>query len=167
MINNLSSPSVCVIDDEEADYRPILDALMRLGLGCVHVRGDAAAPLPPEPFNGLRLVITDLHLSAPMGKTAASHTANVFRSVVSAKTAPIVVVIWSKYAGDRVAEDNLPPEDQPTEAELFKKELLEAEPGFAERWFFLKCQSPRSPIDQRRIFGSMSYRRILRKRWRT
>lgn len=145
MILNLSSPSVCVIDDEEPDYRPILDALIRLGLGCVHVRGDNAAPLPPKPFKGLRLVITDLHLSAPMGKTAASHTANVFRSVVSAETAPVVVVIWSKYAGDRAGDEGLPPEDQPTEADLFKKELLEAEPAFAKRLIFVEMPKPKRP----------------------
>ena len=32
MIPRLASPSVCVIDDEEADYIPILDALMKLDL---------------------------------------------------------------------------------------------------------------------------------------
>jgi hypothetical protein len=93
----LSSPSVCVIDDEAEEYQPILNALLKLGIGCVHVHGDAASPLPPKPFRGLRIVFTDLYLSSASGKTAASHTANVFRKVVSADTAPILVVIWSKH----------------------------------------------------------------------
>jgi len=144
MIPRLASPSVCVIDDEAAEYRPILDALLQLGLGCVHVRGDSASALPPEPFKGLRLVFTDLHLAAPSGKTGAAHTANIFKSVVSANTAPVVVIIWSKYANDVAEVPGAPPEDdQPTEAEQFKKELLEAGPAFKTRLIFLEMPKPK------------------------
>lgn len=144
MIPQLASPSVCVIDDEEHDYRPILDALLRLGLGCVHVRGDNEENLPPQPFNGLRIVFTDLHLAGHIGKAAASHTANVFAKVVSKDTAPVVVVIWSKYANDPAdREEGLPPEDQLTEADLFKQTLLEAKPEFKERLVFLDMQKPK------------------------
>jgi hypothetical protein len=145
MIPQLASPSVCVIDDEESEYRPILDALLRLGLGCVHVRGDNQENLPPQPFKGLRVVFTDLHLGAHVGKDAASHTANVFKSVVSQETAPVVVVIWSKYANDVPGgERGLPPEDQPTEAELFRQALLTEVPQFRERLVFLEMRKPRA-----------------------
>src|SRR5258708_7058355 len=100
MIPRLASPSVCVIDDEEEDYVPILDALMTLGLGCVHVRGRNGDPLPPKPFEGLRLVFVDLHLSGQVVKSAASHTAQVVKAVVSAASGPVLIVIWSKYAAD-------------------------------------------------------------------
>jgi hypothetical protein len=141
MILNLASPSVCVIDDEKADYEPILDALLRLGLGCVHVKGNSKTNLPPKPFKGLRVVFMDLHLSTYVGKDAASHAANVFSKVVSPETAPVVVVIWSKYKDDVLGAG--PANDQPTEAELFKTTLLESFPAFNERLVFLEMTKPK------------------------
>ncbi len=143
MFPQLASPSVCVIDDEEPDYRPILNALLRSGIGCVHVKGDIEN-LPPQPFKGLRVVFTDLHLSTFVGKDAASHTANVFKRVVSSETSPVVVVIWSKYAGDvpENAEDLLP-DDQLTEADLFKQTLLTEVPQFQDRLVFLPMPKPK------------------------
>jgi hypothetical protein len=144
MISQLASPSVCVIDDEEQDYVPILNALNALFVSCVHLRGDNTAQLPPAPFVGLRLVFLDLHLSAgATGQTSASHTANVFIRVVSSDTAPIVVVIWSKYASDRVAVPGVPLDDQETEAELFKRTLLEAEPKYKGRLIFIEMDKPK------------------------
>ena len=145
MISHLASPSVCVIDDEEDDYAPILNALMTLGLGCVHVRGRNGDPLPPEPFDALRIVFTDLHLSGQVGKVAASHTANVVKKVVSPDSGPVLIVIWSKYAADTAGDTNLPPEDQPTEADLFRSELLSAEPKFKARAVFLEMAKPKLP----------------------
>jgi hypothetical protein len=141
MIPHLQSPSVCVIDDEKEDYEPILKALQRLGLGCVHVKGDSKAHLPRRPFKGLRVVFTDLHLSMHVGKDAASHTAKVFSKVVSTETAPLIVVIWSKYQNDVLADG--PANDEQTEAELFKTTLLGAFPAFSQRLVFLKMPKPK------------------------
>jgi len=141
MISALASPSVCVIDEDEKDYRPILDALNGLYVSCVHIRGDSMDSLPAQPFKGLRLVFTDLHLTSSSGKDAASHTANVFRKVVYAETAPVVVVIWSKYA-DKLANEDAPPEDQETEADMFKRTLLEAESKYAGRLIFVEMRKP-------------------------
>lgn len=143
MITRLSTAAVCVVDDEPSDYQPILDALLKLGIACVHVRGDLASPLPPKPFKGLRIVFTDLYLSGSIGKTAASHTANVFKNVVSADTAPVLVVIWSKHTDERNVDSELPPEDQPTAAELFKSAVLEAEPLFRDRLIFTEMPKPK------------------------
>jgi len=145
MIPRLASPSVCVIDDEKDDYGPILDALMTLGLGCVHVRGKNGDPLPPKPFEALRLVFTDLHLSGQVGKAAASHTANVVKKVVSPSGGPVLVIIWSKYANDPAGDPSLPPEDQPTEADLFKTELLSADARYKARLVFVQMAKPKLP----------------------
>jgi hypothetical protein len=142
MISHLASPSVCVIDDEEADFRPILNALNGLYVSSVHIIGTVES-LPPQPFRRLRLVFLDLHLSGTVGKDAASYTANAFTKIVSPETSPIVVVIWSKYAKDRVAEDNVPAEDQETEAELFKRTLLGAEPNYGGRLIFVEMEKPK------------------------
>lgn len=146
MIPRLASPSVCVIDDEQPDYQPILDALLKLGIACVHVRGDSGSPLPPQPFEGLRIVFTDLYLSGSLGKTSAAHTANVFKTVVSAHTAPVLVVIWSKHTDERDGDPGLPPEDQPTAADLFKSAVLEAEPLFRERLIFTEMAKPKPKL---------------------
>ena len=138
MIGQLSQASVCVVDNEEEDYRPLLSALNDLHIGCVHFKGDNPDELPTAPLSSVRLVFQDLHLTADTGKNAASHAANVFCKLVSTDTAPVVVVIWSKYAADPVAEGDVPPEDQRSEAKLFCETLEAAEPAFAERLIYIE-----------------------------
>lgn len=144
MIGTLASPAVCVIDDEPADYEPILHALIQLNVWPVHLRGDLDS-LPPHPFSGLRLLFTDLHLSGTVGKAAASHAANVFLKVVPPETAPVIVVIWSKFGADITGEPGTPAEDQETESELFKRTLLEAEPKYDGRLIFVDMEKPKAP----------------------
>jgi hypothetical protein len=141
MISQLASPSVCVIDEDPDDYRPLLAALNGLYVSAVHISGDDIGKLPPEPFRGLRLAFVDLHLAAgAVGKAAASHTANVFRRVVSADAGPVVAVIWSKYAAVKVEQDGVPVDDQPTEADVFKETLLDAEPKYRGRVIFVEME---------------------------
>ena len=147
MIGELAQPSVCVVDNEEEDYRPILSALNGLHIGCVHFKGDNPDELPIEPLSSVRLVFQDLHLTADTGKNAASHAANVFCRLVSTDTAPVVVVIWSKYAADPVTEGDVPPEEHKSEAELFRETLESAEPAFAERLIYI--QMPKLLQDER------------------
>lgn len=143
MIPKLASPSVCVIDDDPVDYVPILEALIQIGIGCLHIKGVSQDQLPPAPFKGLRIVFADLHLAGNTGKDAASHAANVFRKVVSPNSGPLLVVIWSKYAGDQMEISDLPEDDQPTEADFFKSAVLEAEPLYEERLIFVKMPKPK------------------------
>lgn len=137
MITQLASPSVLVIDDEADDYSSILNALNDLHISAVWIQGTSLEQFPEKPFNRLQLIFLDLHLTNSLGKAAASHTANVFRHVVSTETAPIVVVIWSKYAND------VPPDEQETESQLFKRTLIEAEPKFENRLIFLEMAKPK------------------------
>jgi len=116
---------------------------MELGLGCVHVRGRSGDSLPPNPFVALRLVFVDLHLSGQTGKAAASHTANVVKKVVSADSGPVHIVIWSKYASDSIEGNKTPTGDQPTEADIFKEMLLQAEPKFKSRLAFSEMAKPK------------------------
>jgi hypothetical protein len=142
MIPQLASPSVLVIDDDENEYGHIGQALNELFVSFVLLTG-AIDQLPKEPFTRVQLVFLDLHLTSSLGKTAASNTANVFRKVVSANTAPVVVVIWSKYADDKVAQADVPSDDQETESGLFKRTLFEAEPRFKNRLIFLEMDKPK------------------------
>ena len=138
MIGELAQASVCVVDNDEGDYRPLLSALNDLHIGCVHFKGNNLDDLPTAPLSSVRLVFQDLHLTADTGKNAASHAANVFRRLVSTDTAPVVVVIWSKYAADPVAEGDVPPEEQKSEAKLFCETLETAAPAFAERLIYIQ-----------------------------
>jgi hypothetical protein len=132
MISQLASPSVCILDDDVEDYRPLLNVLNDLHIGYVHVLGKDTTELPISPFNNLRLIFTDLHLSTFTGRDAASHFAQVFSRVVSQEgKLPILVIIWSKYASDSVPED-----DQETESEMFKRTLLEAFPKYKDYLIF-------------------------------
>jgi len=142
MIDLLASPSVCVIDEDPNEFPYILKALNDLHVGCVHIKGDDTSQLPRHPFKGLRLVFTDLYLSSgAVGKDMASHTANVFRHVVSSDTAPVLVVIWSKHK-DEIADSSEPADDQKTEADLFIDTLLESDPKYRERLIFLSMTKP-------------------------
>lgn len=144
MLTALSSPAVCVIDDEKADYEPILAVLNSCFISAVHLSGTLES-LPPSPFPRLQLVFLDLHLTGSIGKDAASYTANFFRKAVAPTTAPLVVVIWSKYSSD-------PAGDEETEAALFKRTLLEAAPDYEGRLIFVEMSKPKPdvrPVDWR------------------
>lgn len=148
MIDLLAAPLVCVIDEDPNEYPYILQALNSLYVGCVHIKGDDTTQLPPQPFKSLRLVFTDLYLSSgAVGKDMASHTANVFRHVVSADTGPVLVVIWSKHK-DETVDAGVPEEDQKTEADLFKETLIEAFPEYKEKLVFLEMQKPMAVEDK-------------------
>lgn len=140
------APNVCLIDDEADDYEPMLDALLRQGIGAVHVRGTDLDSTPPEPFRGLRLVLTDLHLgSSSSQKDHASHTAAVFKRTVSPEHGPVLVVVWSKFADEPVPSSEFaspPGDDQPDLADLFVEELIQADPRFKDVAVFLRMIKP-------------------------
>ncbi len=142
MISQLASPAVCVIEDEKDDYEPILRALNGLYVSSIHIAGSLET-LPPQPFSRLQLVFLDLHLAGSIGKSAASHTAAVFRRIVAIGSAPVIVVIWSKYADELAGASDFPVDDQETEAQLFKRTLLEAEPDYEGRLIFVEMDKPK------------------------
>jgi len=140
MLATLASPLVCVIDDEKDDYEPLLAILNECFVGAIHLLGSSDC-VPPEPFKGLRLIFLDLHLTAAIGKNAASHTANIFLKTVATVSAPLIVVIWSKYASD------ISSGEEETESDLFKRTLLDAAPGFKDRLIFVEMEKPK--VDDR------------------
>jgi len=140
MLAALASPLVCVIDDEKDDYEPLLAILNECFVGAIHLLGSSDC-VPPEPFKGLRLIFLDLHLTAAIGKNAASHTANIFLKTVATVSAPLIVVIWSKYASD------ISSGEEETESDLFKRTLLDAAPGFKDRLIFVEMEKPK--VDDR------------------
>ena len=149
MFNQLASPSVCVIDDDEKDYKPLLGALLRQGIGSMHIDGSDTESLPEEPFCGIKVVFQDLHMSAAVDvKSSMSHTANVFRRVVAADSGPVLVIIWSKYADDMPAPADDPPiaDLSETEADVFRKILLESVPEFKDKLFFLQMEKPKVTV---------------------
>ncbi|ODA36495.1 hypothetical protein [Planctopirus hydrillae] len=138
--------TVCLIDDERHDYQPFLDALSHLGIQAVHVRGTDLETTPRQHFRNVRLVFTDLHLgNYGSEKTHASHTASVFLKTISPEHGPLRVVVWSKYADQRVplSEFASPPEDdQPDLADLFINEVTSTDHRFKEIAQFSRMSKP-------------------------
>lgn len=146
-MTSFSHVPFCVIDDDARDYEPILEALWRNGNPVVHVRGDTTESLPNSPLSGIRVVLTDLHLSsASNAKDHASHTASVFLRTIASDDYPLLVVVWSKYASETVdaGEFESPPtDDQPALSDLFIETLLHACPELNGRAFFAVMEKPK------------------------
>jgi hypothetical protein len=126
----LPKPQVCIIDDEESEYKHLLDALNAEGIGWVHVPGDKVETLPAKPLEGLRIVFLDMHLGTDASKSEreiTAHTANVFAHVVAGNTGPLAVIVWTKHANF---------------VESFRTSLFEACPSFQGRLFFVKLEKP-------------------------
>ena len=155
MIETIGAPSVCVVDDERDDYEPILAALNEMQIACVHFDGSLSR-LPRVALKGIRLVFMDLHLAGQVGKTGAAQAANVFRRIVDPNSAPILVVIWSKYAHDAL-------EGTDTEAEFFKTTLLDDEPLYRERLIFVEMSKPSKQIRPSRAAWKAELKTHIRK----
>jgi hypothetical protein len=126
----LRNAQVCVIDDDPAEYEPLLRVLNTFGFGCVHVQGEKAEELPDTPFDNIRLVFLDMHLgvlASHDARAVTAQTARVFSRVVKPNSAPIVVILWTKYSS--YLED-------------FRKSLFEAQSDFRGKLFFLKLDKP-------------------------
>jgi hypothetical protein len=121
-MRGLCTARVVVIDDMPDEAMPIIQALGRLSVGCVHIKGDELEALPTVPLSGVRLVFLDMKLgTAGNARTTGAHTANVFSRVIAAGTAPILVVLWTRH---------------PEFIEEFQKALFQANPSFRHGVFF-------------------------------
>jgi hypothetical protein len=124
----LQTARICVIDDEPKEYLPLIHALSRLGLGCLHIDGTRVEELPDKPIAGLRLVFLDMHLGTTGdANQVAAHTASVFAKVVSQTSGPTLVVFWTKH-NDYV--------------DAFKSRLLQKWPNYLGRLVFARMEKP-------------------------
>jgi hypothetical protein len=138
MTARVSSPSVCVVDDEEEEFRTILDVLARLGLPAVHFRGDDLDGLPPEgkPLAGLRLIFTDLNINNASHKMALGYTVQVFHRIVSGEHGPVFAVVWSKHAEETDATDGK------SNGQKFEEILFSEYPEYRGRVFLQTMPKP-------------------------
>ena len=91
---------VVVIDDTPEEAQPVIEALGKLGAGCIYLRGNKLEDLPEKPIPGVRLVVLDMRLDAGLGDQEVMTTATVFSRVVSAEEGPLVVLLWTKHEED-------------------------------------------------------------------
>ncbi len=132
-MKTLFSTQVCIIDDEPREYRRLLCVLNELRIGSILIRGDRIEELPAKPFPNLRLVFLDMHLGTHGGmdhRSVTAQTAAVFARVVSPESAPIVVIIWTKYSDL---------------ADSFRTSLYQACPDFCGRLFLVRLDKPQPP----------------------
>ncbi len=132
-MNYLKTARVVVIDDSPDEAAVVIEALGRLGIGCIYLKGERLEDLPAQPLRGIRLVILDLRLGTTgTEKQIASATANVFRRVISADHGPLIVLLWTKHI-----------EDVPA----FKKALFEIEPKFRDNILVANLEKPATITD--------------------
>jgi hypothetical protein len=99
-MDRLKTARVVVIDDKPEEAMPMIVALGRLGIGCIHLDGIDQADLPKAPYQGVRLAFVDMDLDVGGGggaRPVIAKTIAVFRSVVSSESSPCVVVAWTKH----------------------------------------------------------------------
>jgi hypothetical protein len=136
----LETTRVCIIDDEPKEYLPLIHALSRLRMGCIHIAGDKVEDLPPidEPLKGLRLVFLDMQLGSEGGDYAAitAHTAQVFSRVVSPNAGPLLVIVWTKH--DYMVE-------------MFQKRLYDHYPNYLGKLLFTKLEKPADEADPNKL----------------
>lgn len=142
-MRTLETARVCIIDDEEKEYFPLIQALSRLRLGCVHISGERVEDLPDPPLSGLRLVFLDMQLGLEGADDAAitAHTAQVFSKVVSSSAGPLLVVVWTKH------EDMV---------ELFQKRLYEHYPEYLGKLLFTRIEKPADGADPNQLREAIS-----------
>jgi len=121
-MNALRTARVVVIEDEPNEAMPVLHALGKLGIGCVHVAGDKVEDLPAQPLPGIRLVFLDMKLgTGGEARLTAPHTANVFTKVVGTGSGPVLVILWTQH---------------PEEVAPFRQTLFQHVPEFREALLF-------------------------------
>jgi len=97
-VETLKTSRVAVIDDESAEAMPLIQALGRLGIGCVHIPGDRVEHLPEKPLTGIRVVFLDMQLGTTgTPRQIAGQAANVFSRVISPDSTPTLLVLWTKH----------------------------------------------------------------------
>jgi hypothetical protein len=100
-MNFLQTSRVLVIDDRPDEVQSVIDALGKLGVGCIYLHGDRAEDLPVVPFAGIRLVVLDMRLGVTGADAQpAKMTATVFHRVISADQGPVLVLLWTKHQED-------------------------------------------------------------------
>lgn len=100
-MKTLASPRVLVIDDQEQEARPLLEALWSRGIPVVHSKG-----LPPidaaDKLSGVRLIFLDLHLQGTGGAHQnLTTTLGLLDQIVDLSQPGIGVVYWTKTPEQR------------------------------------------------------------------
>jgi hypothetical protein len=94
---------VAAFDDNKEHLEKIIIGLGKAGFWAMPFFYDAGVFVPelPEPFPGIRLVFSDIHMGTLYGsnsKTYASNIINGLKNIV--KDGPYGLIFWSQYPGD-------------------------------------------------------------------
>jgi hypothetical protein len=127
-VRYLETSRVVIIDDLPDEALPVIEALGRLGMGCIYLKGERLEELPAAPLRGVRLVVLDLRLGTTGGaKQTTAMTANVFRRTISPDEGPLIVLLWTKH------DEDIP---------AFQKALFALEPKFQSTILIADLEKP-------------------------
>lgn len=98
-MNTLRTARVLIVDDSPTEAIPIVEALGRLGIGCVYVSGVNVEDIERlKPFRGIRVAFVDMKLDVEgTAREVVGKTAKVVKSVLSEDTLPVVFVAWTRH----------------------------------------------------------------------
>lgn len=115
------SGRVLIVDNDEFEAKPIMDALSKSGIPYLYYTGEVDG-LPEDPMTGVRILFLDLYLQGlsvdSSDAAIVSKHIGVFNKIINIKgNGPLIVVFWS---------------DKPERCECVKKKLLEGTTNFIE-----------------------------------
>jgi hypothetical protein len=98
-MNSLRTARVLIIDDTPSEAMPVVEALGKLGIGCVYVSGEKVEEIEKlKPLKGIRIAFVDMKLGVEgTAKEVVGKTVKVLKAVLSQNTLPLVFVAWTQH----------------------------------------------------------------------
>ena len=98
-MKSLRTARVIIIDDSRSEAMPVVEALGRLGIGCVYISGDKVEELETlKPFSGIRVAFVDMKLGIEgTAKEVVGKTVNVLRAALAPNCLPLVLIAWTQH----------------------------------------------------------------------
>jgi len=98
-MKSLRTARVLIIDDTRSEAMPIVEALGRLGIGCVYVSGEKIEELETlKPFSGIRVAFVDMKLGIEgTAKEVVGKTVNVLKAALAHDCSPVIFIAWTQH----------------------------------------------------------------------
>jgi hypothetical protein len=98
-MNSLRTARVLIIDDTPSEAMPVVEALGKLGIGCVYISGEKVEEIEKlKPLKGIRIAFVDMKLGVEgTAKEVVGKTVKVLKAVLSQNTLPLVFVAWTQH----------------------------------------------------------------------
>ncbi len=151
-MKSLRTARVLIVDDTPSEAVPIVEALGKLGIGCVYVVGEKVEEVEKlKPFAGIRIAFVDMKLGIEgTAKEVVGKTVKVLRMVLAEDTLPLIFVAWTQH---------------PEYVDAFKEAVKQAMPSIQPLIVHRMQKQVRQDGTTKVPAIVASLRRILSKHW--